>query len=148
MITKIPIILESVQDQGFHLFVKGRINGKDVNLLLDTGASRTVFDLSKMQILLPESEFIPNEELSTGLGTNSMESQGLLLDEFQLGEIILKNYTAVALNIQHVNESYEMLGLNQIDGVLGSDVLNKYKAVIHFARKELKLTYRGKSSKR
>ena len=46
------------------------------------------------------------------------------------------------LDLSHVNQSYEQIGLKPIDGVLGSDVLLKYNAVIDYEKKILKLKFK------
>jgi len=54
------------------------------------------------------------------------------------------DYEAVLLDLSHVNKSYEQIGLKQIEGVLGSDILLKYNAIIDYPKKELRLTYKKK----
>lgn len=46
--------------------------------------------------------------------------------------MLIENFEAVLLDLAHVNESYEKLGLTPIDGVLGGDVLYKYNAAINY----------------
>ena len=81
------------------------------------------------------------DKLSTGLGTNSMESSFTKIKKFTISdELILNDFTAILLDMGHVNESYKMLNIQPIDGVLGSDLLMQYKAVINYKTKILKLT--------
>jgi predicted aspartyl protease len=139
MIT-IKLELLSIEDDGYHIFTEAIINGKPARLLIDTGASRTVFDAERIKAFLsakrPRLKKI--EKLSTGLGTNTMESRAVKLKEFRLGETVINNYSAVVLNIGHVNESYQMLGYPEIDGVLGGDLLHQMKAVIDYRKKEIR----------
>jgi hypothetical protein len=44
--------------------------------------------------------------------------------------------------MQHVNDSYQTLGLQVFDGVLGSDIFYKYRASIDYKTKILKLRKR------
>ena len=143
MVTKIPIQKLSIEGEGFHLMIKTKINGKKANILIDTGASRTVFDSEQIKNFIPEDhiEFENNEKLSTGLGTNSLVSQATTIKKLQFGNLIIKNYTAVILDMKHINQSYTALDFPAIDGVLGSDLLSKYKAVIYYKEKILKLYY-------
>lgn len=141
MILKIPIRIERLEADGFHLFIKGVINGQDVNLLLDTGASKTVFDLKRISKIVKKRKksFDSFENLSTGLGTSKMKSHYTIIKEFIIGELMFNDYKAILLDMSHVNESYQMLGFNGIDGVLGSDLLMEYKAVIDYKNLILKL---------
>jgi clan AA aspartic protease (TIGR02281 family) len=138
----IPVTIVSIEDDGCHLMVKGFINGKEANLLIDTGASRTVFDQDRVMRFFGDEtiDFEMNEKLSTGLGTNTMESRTLQLDEVRLGELLIKDYTAVVLEMSHINESYSKLDLPGIDGVIGGDLLERYGAVIDYGSRELRFS--------
>jgi predicted aspartyl protease len=146
MITIIPFKVLSLDEEGFHLMVKLHINRKVANLIIDTGASKTVLDKTKAEKYVLNKNFALHNRLSSGLGTNTMESQTTVLKKIKLGEIEIENYTTVLLDLSHVNSSYEQLGLGQVDGVLGSDLLLKYNAIIDYEKKILKLKY-SKSKK-
>ncbi|HQI46020.1 MAG TPA: retropepsin-like aspartic protease [Bacteroidales bacterium] len=141
MIINIPLKAISIDEEGFHLFVKIKINGKSANMLLDTGASKTVFDINRISHFLKNKtdSFESFDKLSTGLGTSTMQSSFTLLKEIKLDHLKLKNYTAILLDMKHVNQSYEMIKLKPIEGVIGSDLLMKYNAVIDYQKKNLKL---------
>ncbi len=143
-ISNIPLELMKIEGDGFHLMIEAEVNGKAVRMLVDTGASKTVFDKTRLQSLVEdgaEEYYEDLEQLSTGLGTNSMQGQVAELDSFKFGDVEIKDYPVVVLDMDHVNQSYEMLGDRGIDGVLGSDILKKYDAVIYFKKKVLKVYY-------
>ena len=144
-ISTLPLQLIEIEEEGYHLFAEAEVNDKKVTLLIDTGASMTVFDKSRIIQLLELDEDEPGlglaPHLSAGLGTNTMESRLVNIEKFKLGTLVLKNYQSVVLEINHVNQSYEMLGYKGIDGVLGSDLLKRYEAVIYYKKKMLKLYY-------
>jgi predicted aspartyl protease len=143
-ISNIPLELMNIEGDGYHLMIEAEVNGKTVRLLVDTGASKTVFDKTRLQSLVEEGadeHYEDLEQLSTGLGTNSMQGQVAELDSFKFGEVEIKDYPVVVLDMDHVNQSYDMLGDRGIDGVLGSDILKKYDAVIYFKKKILKVYF-------
>jgi len=143
-ITNIPLILLNIEDDGYHLMIEAEVNDMPVWLLVDTGASKTVFDKTRLQAILEEGaeeEFEDLEQLSTGLGTNSMQGQVAQLETLWLGDLLIEDMPVVVLDMEHVNQSYEMLGHPGIDGVLGSDILKKFDAVIYFKKQVLKLYY-------
>jgi len=141
MAISIPINIIPIENDGFHLMIEIQINRKKANMIIDTGASRTVFDedLILKYLKNEDKEFEENEKLSTGLGTNSMKSKAIELKSVKFGSLKIKNYQAIVLDLKHVNESYKMLNLPIIHGVLGGDLLNTYKAVIYYKTKTLKL---------
>lgn len=125
-----------IEEDGFHIFIEAVINDGTARLLIDTGASRTVFDVERIKAFLTKKKyrFKKFSKLSTGLGTNTMKSQSVILEEFRLGETVFKDYQAVVLNMEHVNQSYHMLGQKEIDGVLGGDLLFKLKVKIDYRK--------------
>jgi len=126
-------------DDGFHLLVNIRVNGKPARVLIDTGASQTVFDKTRIKNFLEEEKFESHDKLSTGLGTNDMKSQLLLIKKISVGKIEIKNYKTVVIDLSHVNVAYKHMKQKPIDGVLGSDILEKHKAVIDYWKKILTL---------
>jgi len=141
----IPLELISVEDDGFHLMVEVKVNGVPARMLVDTGASRSVFDKGSIEKFFTESpELEENDQKSTGLGTRDMQSQALYLDELQIGELVIRKYPAVVLDMSHVNLSYDELGMQAIDGVLGSDILMKYGASIDYGKQILRINKRRK----
>ncbi len=142
-ISIIPIELIQIDEDGYHLMINAKIGRKKVRLLIDTGASKSVFDKTRLDGILgnKDNEYETLEQLSTGLGTNSMESQTTCLKSFKIGDIKIKNIDVVILDLNHVNESYAMIGEKGIDGVFGSDLLMRFNAVIYYREKKLKLYY-------
>jgi predicted aspartyl protease len=137
MKTKIPLKILKIDKDGFHLSVSARINGKVAHLVVDTGASRSVFDKERIKNFVDKEEIRDIEKLSTGLGTNSMQSQCTLLSAFKIGTIEIKDFECILLDLAHVNQSYEMIGLKPVEGVIGSDILKKYNALIDYKNRLL-----------
>ncbi len=136
--TNIPIEILLIEDDGSHLLIKSKINGKIARLLIDTGASRSVFDEERIRQFVSDKSFIQHDKLSTGLGTNSMPTSTVTLKSLKLGDLVIENFDAVLLDLKYVNGTYGTLGYSAIDGVLGNDILVKYKATINY--KKLTLT--------
>ncbi len=139
MKVEIPITIIAIENDGFHLMIKAKINGNKINLLIDTGASRTVFDINRMKEHIDTDNLEKNERLSAGLGTNTMESQITIIEKLEFSKIKIKKYQAVLIDMSHVNEMYQSIKLPLIDGVLGSDLLLNYKAIINYKKKVLRL---------
>jgi len=137
--TTVPIHLIHLDDDGTHLLVDAKINGTKISLLIDTGASKTVFDRKRMRTLMRKKKFQKNDGLSVGLGTNKMKSHFVELEKLSIGELVLENFKTVLLDLKIVNKSYAMLGLSPIDGVVGGDILNRFGAEINYRKKQLLL---------
>ena len=142
MITRIPLQILDIGGEGYHLMIKMLINGKAAQVIVDTGASKTVFDKTAIEKFVQHKKFDKHEHLSSGLGTNTMISQTTNLKKVKIGDVIFENYTTVLLDLSHVNNSYTQIGLKPVQGVLGSDILLKYGAIIDYEKKVLKLKYK------
>lgn len=133
----IPLKILKIENDGMHLLAKVKINNKIARLIVDTGASRTVLDKNRIHRFVKENNFEKHEALSTGLGTSSMESHIVKLKKLEIGNWKLENITWVLLDMSHVNNSYTQIGIREIDGVLGGDVLMEYKAVIDYGKSQM-----------
>jgi uncharacterized protein (TIGR00730 family) len=142
----IPLRLAAMEGEGYHLMASLKINGRNANMLVDTGASKTVFDVTRVQAFLKKKGAAmpvePFPHLSTGLGTNSLESHVTILRKLQLGDYTAHDFQAILLDLAHVNDSYKHLKIKPIDGVLGSDLLLQLQAQINYRNKTLKIFFR------
>ena len=137
---EVPINIISIEGDGFHLIAEGLINGKSARFVVDTGASRTVFDKERILAYIDNPEFNEKEGLSAGIGGTDISSFIFKLEELSFGELSIKDYQAVAMDLSNVNNSYAMLNIPPVDGVLGGDLLYKHKAVISYKLKKIRLT--------
>lgn len=135
------VLLEliSMDGGGYHLGLEANLNGKKAFLLLDTGASRTVFDKNQIEFYNDNQEIELLDEKSTGLGTSSMDIHTTEISHLEIGNKKIEKITLAIIDLSHVNETYEKLGFKKIQGVLGSDLLFKYNAIIDYSKLELHL---------
>ncbi len=141
--TSIPMELVELED-GFHLMINVTVNNSSVKMLIDTGASLTCFDSTRILHIpgVEEDNILSMDKNGTGLGTNTMSSAYTELENIKIGDIELTDYPVIVINMQHVNDSYEKLGIAPIDGVIGSEFLLKHKAIIDYNLLEIRLYYK------
>ncbi|HMM11788.1 MAG TPA: retropepsin-like aspartic protease [Bacteroidales bacterium] len=139
--TSLALELLPIEQDGYHLLVKGRINGKKANFLVDTGASRTVFDEKEIMPYLNNASFEDNEKLSTGLGTSEMPSMVTVIENIRFGRLNIKEYPSVIIDLSNVHKSYDLLGLPRIVGVLGGDLLYQYQCRIDYSKMRIRFFY-------
>ncbi|MEO6302168.1 MAG: hypothetical protein ABIP51_03240 [Bacteroidia bacterium] len=63
MITHIPFKILSIDNEGYHLLLKLHINRKVSKVLVDTGASKTVFDKTRIEKLVNHKNFDSHDQL-------------------------------------------------------------------------------------
>lgn len=141
---EIPISLVEIEKNNFHLFVSIIFNDEETgDIIIDTGASKTVFDtnrLKKYSKIIEHSE----EIRSSGINANLTDTQLVKVNKMQIGDFTIKNFKAVLLNLDHINSLYADINNKQIWGLLGGDFLNKYKAKIDYEKKLLTLKVKNK----
>lgn len=129
-----------VIDEGIHLLVKVEVNSFRVNLVLDTGASKSVLDSNSIDLFLVDQIHDTDEE-STSIGNTTLRSQKALIEELKFGGITLWNKMVNVLDLSNVIHVYESLNLPMIHGILGADLLQELNAVVDFKNKTLMLEY-------
>jgi len=135
--TTIPLQIIDMQEEGYHPLVNVTVFGKPFILVLDTGASKTAFDQTTVEG--EGREFILSDRLSTGLGTNNMTSSTAIIHDLHIGSLLVEEFEVAVLDLSAINIAYAQLGYPEVLGVLGGDLLMKYKAVINYGRKRLVL---------
>ena len=139
MKTTLPIDIVTLgEDNSFHLFVEGSINGQRYDLLIDTGASHTIFDAS----LIPEApadETTAHEIQSAGIHAGELKTGIGYINKFKLGDLKYADWTVVLIDLTHVNDLYGKFSDKHVAGLIGSDFLLKHKAVIDYKKRELVL---------
>jgi hypothetical protein len=136
---EIPINIINIEGDGFHIVTEGLINGKPARFVVDTGASRTVFDKDRTLNYINNPEFSEKEGLSAGIGGTDISSFIFDIEELCFGDLMISNYQAVAMDLSNINDSYEMIKLPPIDGVFGGDLLKRHNAVINYRLKKIRL---------
>lgn len=134
----IPLKLINLQDDGFHLLVEIVVFKEKHFAVLDTGASRSVFDKSLIEQHLPESLQVSEEINAATLFTTTTTIQATI-PEVKIGSLKIKNYETVAFDLQSVSETYQQFGHPPIMSIIGGDILMQYKAVINYKKMILKL---------
>ncbi|MGJ1446216.1 aspartyl protease family protein [Sphingobacterium spiritivorum] len=139
----IPFTLLNLQGDGYHIILEVEIFNRSFNMVLDTGASKTVLD--KTTVIssgLAEKDLQSTDILSTGLGTNSMESFILHLPKLRIREWEIKKVDVAVLDLSSINYAYEQMGIDPVIGVLGGDILTRYGAVIDYNKHTVRLRNR------
>jgi predicted aspartyl protease len=123
--------------------VEVNIFDKKFNMVIDTGASKTVLDRGTLLSAgIAETTLLDTDILSTGLGTNSMMSQILELPSLSIGEWEQHSVNVAVLDLSTINYAYEQMNFPKVIGVLGGDILLGYGAIINYKKNTLQLNAR------
>jgi hypothetical protein len=139
MTISIPLQIIDLHDDGFHPLLEITLFGKAFIMVLDTGASKTAFDRTALFEANETTNILASDRLSTGLGTNSMESFTAIISGMFIGSLPIADFEVAVLDLSTINIAYNQMGHPQVLGVLGGDILMKYKAVIDYGKQVMKL---------
>jgi hypothetical protein len=78
-----------------------------------------------------------SDKLTTGLGTNTMTSSTALISDMRIGDLQVATFEVAVLDLSSINIAYRQLDHPEVLGVLGGDILMKYKAVINYGKKTI-----------
>lgn len=111
-------------------FVSGELNGKKCNLLFDTGATHTTFDIGFLQRELPETKL--GEVMLAGK-TNVRNAPKIFhADSLKLGNAEFGEFKAMALDISHL-----MPGIGvKVDGIVGMNVIGCVPTLVSLGSKK------------
>lgn len=133
----IPFKIIHLKEESYHIGFTGMINGKPCRMLIDTGASKSVLDRSFVDVLGESIILTDSEELSSGLGTNSMRIEVAEVDSLTMGDFSIHNWQVAVIDLSHVNQAYQEAGHEPIHMVLGNDILLPHHASINYETKLL-----------
>jgi len=130
----VPLKLINLQDDGFHLLVEIVVFGTKSLAVVDTGASRTVFDKTLLEQHIDVENVQESQATTLFSTTNTIQA---VVPELKIGRLRIKEYFAVALDLEAVNQTYESLGHSPITAILGSDIFLKYNAIVNYKKLRL-----------
>ena len=129
----VPLLLINLQDDGFHLLVEIVVFGAKLFAVVDTGASRSVFDKGLMEKHI--QDLTVNDEAQAATIFSTTTTLEGIIPNLKIGNLILKNYHTVALDLQGVTDTYLSLGHPSIAAIIGGDILMQFEAKIDYKKK-------------
>ena len=121
-----------------HITATLSVNGKPCIFLIDTGGGATLIDKSKKYKFGLEAS--KTGDYAAGIGSVSALTKTSATLQINGYDIEEKNL--YLMDISYINSEFRKNHARQVDGVLGTDFLDKYEAVIDYSRCKLFLKIR------
>ena len=127
------------ESEGFNLYVDGSVNGKAARLMVDTGAFATLLHspfVRRMNIPLRQTKF-------RSVGVNLAESRVRLatISRLSVGSMKMRTHDVGVINLAGLIQGGLLEGSPPVAGLLGSEMLQRYHAIIDFGTKSLYLKH-------
>ncbi|MCT4615221.1 MAG: retroviral-like aspartic protease family protein [Marinifilaceae bacterium] len=128
----IPIELVELEYNSYHIVVKVEMDDKIKGyFIIDTGASKTVVDNDFVKELDCES-LIDSEIQSRGIGEGEIETNMVTIRKMKFSDFVLYDYNCASIDFTGINQMYSKYSDKKISGLLGSDILFNYNAIIDY----------------
>lgn len=132
----VPFVLSATN----HLEVTAKINGVRGRFIIDTGASNTCVGLDKADLFKLVSE--ASEIKAAGAGASEMDTLVSEVNKVEIGKWKYKKQQIVLFDLVHVNDALTAHQALPVDGIIGSDILKKTKAIIDYNKSKVYLKKR------
>jgi hypothetical protein len=122
--------------QNIQPIIEAYIDKQLVRMVVDTGASHSCLSKQLMKRLRLEK----NETLSDvvmGIGRGKQTQKLVSVPHFRIGALEFRDYSFLIIQIAHINKALSNMGIESIHGLLGSDILYTYKAIIDYASQKI-----------
>ena len=131
------IKLHAINSNHFTLILK--INNVKGVFILDTGASSSFIDLKlkdKYNLKLETSRMETN-----GAGPYKLITLVSKNNYIKIGDWACRRLQIALIDLSNINDVFESIGTNPVDGIIGADILKKGNAIIDYKKKYLYLNY-------
>ncbi len=108
-------------------------------MLIDTGATLTVMDLKRVNTIFKNPEKKIYDKFFMGIGTTKIDTYSMGIDLLQLGSCRLEKFEVILIDMENINKAYAAFDLPRVDGIIGGDILQKYKAIINYEKSIMEL---------
>ena len=99
--------------------------------MLDTGSGGTVIDeKNKNKFKLTTND---TEEKASGVGGSNIEMLTSENNHLKIGDLELTDQSFILMNLDYVNDAFELNGLERVDGIIGTHILKNNKAIIDYS---------------
>jgi hypothetical protein len=117
-----------------HFHTTGTLNGRSVEIMVDSGASVTVVSMGVVRALRLAAERFAHDAGGAGGALEQFVVKGAQL---RLGEFRPRLGDVAGLDFEHVNAPLRANGVPEVDVILGTDVFDAHAAIIDYATQSL-----------
>ncbi len=121
-----------------HFEVEATVNGQEVVMMIDTGASQSVLDeksAAELGLGLGQGQgqqACGDAACATGAGGPLSVSMAHV-DKLSVDSVFMESLSMPVVNLDHCNTALESKGAKQVSGVIGADFLATKSAILEYA---------------
>ena len=120
-----------------HILFECIVNGIKGKFILDTGASNSCIDyLSALKFNI---SFKISKEKASSASNQISETFYSRNNKLEIAGLTKKNFEIILFDMSHINNSFNEKEIDEIDGIIGGDVLIEFNANINYLNKKISL---------
>ncbi len=136
---KTEVVRDFIITKTNHLIINCKINGVEGSFIIDSGASNSCVDTnltSKYKLKTSLSQ----ENASSA--TNTISKMYISKNNrLQIEELLHEDFNVFLFDMSHINKTFINHEIEEIDGIIGGDILKKFKAIIDYDKKKICLKF-------
>ena len=113
-----------------HLQMQVSLNGVSGKFILDTGAGATILEEKRKAAFHLTSR--KSNKAVTGTGGGAMGMQLSTGNRMKIGQLEINNSSIYLVSLDHVNKAFQNMKLEEVDGIIGADILAAKRGVIDY----------------
>ncbi len=122
-----------------HILIECKINYVSGIFIVDTGASNSCINyLSSTKFNV---EFKKSNETASSATNEISETYYSKDNTLEIDDFKKNNFGLVLFDMTFINNSLNEKGVSEVDGIIGSDILNELNAIISYKKKEIILEF-------
>ncbi|MDD3687632.1 MAG: retroviral-like aspartic protease family protein [Bacteroidales bacterium] len=136
-IYKIKLKVFKLDGGGRHIAVKAQINGHSAVLLVDTGASNSIFDSGHIAFAQTILNKVDSDGNSSGFNSEISNLFQGEVAELKISRYKVNKVKVIFTSMDHINALYKSLRFPVIAGIIGCDWLIENSAILDFSQQIL-----------
>lgn len=110
--------------------VEAIVNGHEMLMVIDTGASASVLDEKSAA----ELGLVKQDCADRAIGAGGSVAVAMAdVEQFDIQSVSMGSRSMAVLSLDHCNVALESKGARRVDGIIGADVLGEKSAIIEYA---------------
>ena len=120
-----------------HIVIECKVNGINSRLIVDTGASNSCinfFSSSKFNLDFKKSNSKASSATEEINEIFFSKNNRLEIDDFKKND-----FEIILFDMSYINNSFREKEIEEVDGIIGGDILSEFDAIINYEKKLLTL---------
>ncbi len=123
--------IQMTQLSSGHLSLSTNVNKVKGRFILDTGSSSTIIDIKhrkKFRLVTRNTQ-----KIAKTAGGSQLKMKVSDDNIFDFEQLTLRNVKVSLVRLNHINYSFKRMGILEVDGIIGADLLNNREAIIDYS---------------